>query len=112
MISMTETNDGFRLAEKDLELRGPGDFFGRKQSGMPEFKMADLVHDYRALETARQDAEKYIASEEFWSSNETSLLRSYLERSGALEDGIIKKNARLRRFSSVRRSVTGHQVPL
>lgn len=85
MISMTETNDGFRLAEKDLELRGPGDFFGRKQSGMPEFKMADLVHDYRALETARQDAEKYIASEEFWSSNETSLLRSYLERSGALD---------------------------
>jgi ATP-dependent DNA helicase RecG len=85
MISMTETNDGFLLAEKDLELRGPGDFFGRKQSGMPEFKMADLVHDYRALETARQDAEKYIASEEFWSSDETALLRSYLERSGALE---------------------------
>ena len=85
MMSMTETNDGFRLAEKDLELRGPGDFFGRKQSGMPEFKMADLVHDYRALDTARQDAEKYIASEEFWTSNETACLRLYLERSGALE---------------------------
>src|SRR5690606_37408979 len=64
MMSMTETNDGFRLAEKDLELRGPGDFFGRKQSGMPEFNMADLVDDYRALDTARQDAEKYMASEE------------------------------------------------
>ena len=85
MMSMTETNDGFKLAEKDLELRGPGDFFGRKQSGLPEFKMADLVHDYRALETARQDAEKYIASKEFWTSEETKCLRTYLEQSGAMD---------------------------
>ncbi|MGB3262126.1 ATP-dependent DNA helicase RecG [Paenisporosarcina sp.] len=85
MTSMTETNDGFKLAEKDLELRGAGDFFGRKQSGMPEFKMADLVHDYRALETARQDAEKFISSDEFWTSEETECLRTYLERSGAMD---------------------------
>jgi ATP-dependent DNA helicase RecG len=85
MISMTETNDGFKLAQKDLELRGPGDFFGRKQSGMPEFKMADLVHDYRALETARQDAEKFLASDEFWTSDETKCLRTYLQDSGALD---------------------------
>ena len=85
MTSMTETNDGFKLAQKDLELRGPGDFFGRKQSGLPEFKMADLVHDYRALETARQDAEKYLASNEFWTSEETKCLRTYLQNSGALD---------------------------
>lgn len=85
MISMTETNDGFKLAQKDLELRGPGDFFGRKQSGMPEFKMADLVHDYRALETARQDAEKFLDSDEFWTSGETKCLRLYLQNSGALD---------------------------
>lgn len=85
MISMTETNDGFKLAQKDLELRGPGDFFGRKQSGMPEFKMADLVHDYRALETARQDAEKFLASDVFWTSDETKCLRTYLQDSGALD---------------------------
>lgn len=85
MMSMTETNDGFKLAEKDLQLRGPGDFFGRKQSGLPEFKMADLVHDYRALETARQDAEKYLASDEFWISEETKCLRTYLQNSGALD---------------------------
>jgi ATP-dependent DNA helicase RecG len=85
MTSMTETNDGFKLAEKDLQLRGPGDFFGRKQSGLPEFKMADLVHDYRALETARQDAEKYLASDEFWTSEETKCLRTYLQNSGALD---------------------------
>ncbi|MBD5020953.1 DNA helicase RecG, partial [Xanthomonas citri pv. citri] len=47
MRIMSETNDGFELSEKDLELRGPGDFFGKKQSGMPEFKVADMVHDYR-----------------------------------------------------------------
>ena len=85
MLSMTETNDGFRLAEKDLELRGPGDFFGKKQSGLPEFKMADLVHDYRALEVARQDAARLIESEEFWSSEEYEPLRSMLAASGALE---------------------------
>lgn len=84
MTSMTETNDGFVLAEKDLQLRGPGDFFGRKQSGVPEFKMADLVHDYRALETARKDAEKLVSSEEFWVSDEMKCLREHLEESGVL----------------------------
>ncbi|MGI2327227.1 ATP-dependent DNA helicase RecG [Planococcus sp. YIM B11945] len=84
MNSMTETNDGFVLAEKDLQLRGPGDFFGRKQSGVPEFKMADLVHDYRALETARKDAEKLVNGEEFWVSDEMKCLREQLEESGAL----------------------------
>ncbi|WP_301722994.1 ATP-dependent DNA helicase RecG [Planococcus shixiaomingii] len=84
MTSMTETNDGFILAEKDLQLRGPGDFFGRKQSGVPEFKMADLVHDYRALETARKDAEKLVNSEEFWVEDETKCLREHLEDSGVL----------------------------
>lgn len=84
MQSMTETNDGFLLAEKDLELRGAGDFFGKKQSGMPEFKMADLVHDYRALETARQDAEKMLSSDSFWTDPEYRYLRDELEQSGAL----------------------------
>ena len=63
MKIMTETNDGFVLSEKDLELRGPGDFFGKKQSGLPEFKVADMVHDYRTLEVAREDAAKLIASQ-------------------------------------------------
>jgi ATP-dependent DNA helicase RecG len=84
MISMTETNDGFRLAEKDLELRGPGDFFGKKQSGLPEFKMADLVHDYRALEVARQDAEKLLSTEEFWQADDCEQLRNMLAESGVL----------------------------
>lgn len=83
MRIMTETTDGFTLSERDLELRGPGDFFGKKQSGLPEFKVADMVHDYRALETARSDAAKLIESDEFWEGEEYSVLRNEVELSGA-----------------------------
>ncbi|MDQ0198559.1 ATP-dependent DNA helicase RecG [Neobacillus ginsengisoli] len=85
MKIMTETNDGFVLSEKDLELRGPGDFFGKKQSGIPEFKIADMVHDYRALETARSDASILIQSQSFWTSPDYVHLRNTLEESGVLE---------------------------
>jgi len=84
MNIMTETNDGFVLSERDLELRGPGDFFGRKQSGMPEFKIADMVHDYRALEVARTDAAELVNSEMFWKDEQYQLMRSYLEATGVL----------------------------
>lgn len=85
MQSMTQTNDGFKLAEIDLELRGPGDFFGRKQSGLPEFKMADLTHDYRALDTARKDAVELLELPDFWVSSEYKALREILEQSGVLD---------------------------
>lgn len=79
MSIMTETNNGFELAERDLQLRGPGDFFGRKQSGIPEFKVADMVHDYRALETARNDA-TYIVNQELLETDcEYRKLRELLE---------------------------------
>ncbi|MFJ7830040.1 ATP-dependent DNA helicase RecG [Peribacillus sp. NPDC097284] len=84
MKIMTETNDGFVLSEKDLELRGPGDFFGKKQSGLPEFKVADMVHDYRTLEVAREDAAKLIASNSFWHAPEYASLRAHLEGTGVL----------------------------
>ncbi|MQL53584.1 ATP-dependent DNA helicase RecG [Desulfofundulus thermobenzoicus] len=54
--AMVSTGDGFVLAEKDLQLRGPGEFSGTRQSGLPELKVADLVRDWRALELARQEA--------------------------------------------------------
>ncbi len=85
MKIMTETNDGFVLSERDLELRGPGDFFGRKQSGLPEFKMADMVHDFAALETARQDAAILVESSYFWHAEEYKPLRDYLSESGVLQ---------------------------
>lgn len=85
MTIMTETNDGFVVSEKDLELRGPGDFFGRKQSGVPEFKVADMVHDYRTLEVARNDAAKLIASEAFWHAPDYEPLRKHLASTGVLD---------------------------
>ncbi|WP_353855788.1 ATP-dependent DNA helicase RecG [Bacillus sp. Bos-x628] len=84
MRIMSETTDGFELSEKDLELRGPGDFFGKKQSGMPEFKVADMVHDYRALETARKDAAELVQSDAFWTEPEYKELRRTLVDSGVL----------------------------
>jgi ATP-dependent DNA helicase RecG len=54
--AMTATNDGFKIAEADLALRGPGDFFGTRQSGLPEFRVANLLRDGAALEAARRDA--------------------------------------------------------
>ena len=79
MRIMTETTDGFKLAEEDLKLRGPGDFFGKKQSGLPEFKVADLVHDYRALEVARKDAVDIIVNNFLENDEEYKELRIKLE---------------------------------
>jgi len=57
------TNDGFVLAEEDLKLRGPGDFFGSRQHGLPELKIADLTRNVRLLTLASKEAEKYLAAD-------------------------------------------------
>jgi ATP-dependent DNA helicase RecG len=61
LAAMTRTNDGFKIAEVDLSVRGPGDFFGTRQSGLPEFRVADLIRDGALLEEARQEALALIA---------------------------------------------------
>ncbi|SUL34685.1 ATP-dependent DNA helicase RecG [Staphylococcus aureus] len=66
MTIMTQTTDGFELSERDLEMRGPGDFFGVKQSGLPDFLVANLVEDYRMLEVARDEAAELIQSGVFF----------------------------------------------
>ena len=58
--AMVGTTDGFRIAEVDLELRGPGEFFGTRQSGLPEFRLADLIRDASVLEEARREAKAII----------------------------------------------------
>lgn len=60
LATMERTQDGFEIAEADLKLRGPGDFLGTKQSGLPEFKYADIVRDQNLLEQAKDHAERVI----------------------------------------------------
>ena len=57
---MAQTSNGFIIAEKDLELRGPGQLLGTKQSGLPEFKIGNIVRDQELLEKARQEADFYL----------------------------------------------------
>jgi ATP-dependent DNA helicase RecG len=59
---MEETNDGFRIAEKDLEIRGPGEVMGTRQSGIPTFRIGNLVRDVLILEEARREAEHYLTT--------------------------------------------------
>lgn len=57
---MTQTNDGFVIAEKDLQLRGPGEFLGTRQSGLPDMIIADIVNDAKILELARSEAIDFV----------------------------------------------------
>lgn len=78
MNVMTQTTDGFELSERDLEMRGPGDFFGVKQSGLPDFLVANVVEDYKMLEVARDEAAELIQSGAFF-EDEYQRLRTFVE---------------------------------
>jgi ATP-dependent DNA helicase RecG len=69
---MEETTDGFRIAEKDLELRGQGEILGTRQSGVQTFKVGNIIRDLETLETARKEAEYYLTNKKL--SAETSRL--------------------------------------
>ncbi|TFE31891.1 ATP-dependent DNA helicase RecG [Cohnella luojiensis] len=84
MKAMTDTDDGFEISRRDLEIRGPGEFFGTKQSGMPEFRLANLLNDFEVLEQARDDAAAMTSREEFWSSPIYGGLRDHLAREAQL----------------------------
>jgi ATP-dependent DNA helicase RecG len=59
--AMVRTNDGFKIAELDLELRGPGEFFGTRQAGMPDFRVANIIRDAQLLEAAKREAAAVLA---------------------------------------------------
>ena len=60
--AMVDTNDGFKIAELDLELRGPGEFFGTRQAGMPDFRVANIIRDAQLLEAAKREAAAVLAA--------------------------------------------------
>lgn len=74
MKVMEKTSDGFIISEKDLELRGPGDFFGTRQHGIPELKIANLYRDMEILKKAQEAALKLIAQDRLLNSRENRLL--------------------------------------
>lgn len=75
---MVATNDGFKIAEKDLEIRGPGDIEGTRQSGLLNFKLANIVHDKAILEAARNTAEAILESDPDLTVEENSPVKNYL----------------------------------
>ena len=75
--TMAETTDGFKIAEIDLELRGPGEFFGTRQSGLPELQIANLVTDGDILTSARREAFLVIEHDPHLRKPEHKTLRQY-----------------------------------
>ncbi|NDG84371.1 MAG: ATP-dependent DNA helicase RecG, partial [Proteobacteria bacterium] len=82
---MCETEDGFQIAEADLELRGPGEFLGTKQSGALPFKIASLVRDQDWLNRAREDVLELIKNDPELKSADALPFKRYLENAGKLE---------------------------
>lgn len=82
MRVMTETTDGFEISRRDLEMRGPGDFLGVKQSGLPEFKVANLAEDLKIMEIARADAILIVNDPEFGQKPETKKVYDRLQAEG------------------------------
>lgn len=64
--TMVDTQDGFLIAERDLELRGPGEFLGVRQSGLPAFTVGDLAKDFKVMEVARDEALELVRNRDFW----------------------------------------------
>ena len=86
--TMIETQDGFRIAETDLRLRGPGEFFGTKQSGLPAFRVANLVRDSDLLEDARREAIAYVENPE--KAEEARSLVRYIQGKWQRRYGLVK----------------------
>ncbi len=78
MKAMVRTNDGFEIAEEDLAIRGPGEFFGTRQAGMPDLKVANIARDIRLLESARKEAFRIVDEDPALIKPENQMLKSIL----------------------------------
>jgi len=86
---MTKTMDGFVIAEKDLELRGPGELFGLEQSGMPMFRFANLMRDQDILNLARQDAFAIVNDDPHLMKPENALLKKLYQHQYTRQEELI-----------------------
>ncbi len=78
--AMTRTNDGFKIAETDLRIRGPGDFFGTRQHGLPGFKLADITQELELLGQAKEDAIALLGDDPNLSQASHKVLREALAK--------------------------------
>lgn len=88
MKVMTNTNDGFKIAEKDLELRGTGDFFGTKQHGIPDFKIANLFEDMDTLKLAQKVAIQVMEEDSKLEQEKNILLKQMVKEKIGNQIGI------------------------
>ncbi len=82
MNVMVSTNDGFQIAEEDLRLRGPGEFYGVRQHGVPEFRLANPLEDWSILEKAHQEAELILLEDPSLGDEYASLRKAIEQRFG------------------------------
>ena len=85
MKIMIETTDGFVLAEEDLKMRGSGEIFGTRQSGIPEFQVADIVEDYSILEEARKVAGQIVKDQDWRKDPNWHLVALHLDKQDYLD---------------------------
>ena len=88
--AMLRTQDGFAIAELDLELRGPGEFFGTKQAGAPSFRVANLIRDRALLERARSEAERIVQDDVSISKMERNTVMSHLKTHWQRRYGLVE----------------------
>ena len=77
---MEKTNDGFKIAEEDLNIRGPGEFIGVRQSGIPDFRVANIIRDARILNEAREEAFELLRRDPFLQDAQNFFLKEVLKQ--------------------------------
>ena len=88
--AMVRTQDGFELAELDLSMRGPGEIFGTRQAGLPEFRVANLVRDKALLELAKREAEYFVNHPDAFSDAERARVRARLKEAWQRRYGLVE----------------------
>ena len=90
LSAMVRTQDGFELAELDLSMRGPGEIFGTRQAGLPEFRIANLVRDKVLLELAKREAEYFVNHPESYDEGERARVRARLKEAWQRRYGLVE----------------------